>query len=167
MELKNQEGKYLTFSLAGEEYGFDILRVREIVGLMPITKLPEAPFFFKGVVNLRGQLIPVIDLRLRFGLAETGYSERTCIIVVELETGKGKKAVGLVVDSVSEVVNVKTSEIEEPPDFGMEAKTDYISGIANIQEELIVLLDVGRIVGGAGLPEASLDLGGQPEDEQG
>ena len=154
MELKTQEGKYLTFSLAGEEYGLDILKVREIIGILPITKLPEAPPFLKGVVNLRGQLVPVIDLRLRFGLSEAGYSERTCIIVVEHVSEAGKKAIGLVVDSVSEVVNVKTTEIEEPPDLGSQAEMGLIFGIAHVGEELIILLDVGRIVGKAVLEEA-------------
>ena len=111
----NREGKYLTLFLADEEYGISILKIKEIIGMMPITTVPQTPEFFKGVINLRGKVIPVIDLRLRFGINATSYSERTCIIVVEIMGQNGAVLTGIVVDTVSEVLNVNNNEIEDTP----------------------------------------------------
>ena len=113
-----REGKYLTFSLDQEEYGIGILKVKEIIGMMRITPVPQTPEYVKGVVNLRGKVIPVIDLRVRFGMAAVSYTERTCIIVVEIASSTGKLHIGTVVDSVSEVINIKGCDIEDTPAFG-------------------------------------------------
>ena len=113
-----REGKYLTFALAGEEYGIGILKVKEIIGLMPITTVPQTPGYVKGVINLRGKVIPVADLRLKFGMEAMAYNDRTCIIVVEIEGAAGPSSMGIVVDSVSEVLNIKADDIEDTPNFG-------------------------------------------------
>ena len=112
--LHDLEGKYLTFTLANEDYGLEILKVREIIGMLDITAIPQAPTFFKGVINLRGRVIPVVDLRLKFGLPSMEYGERTCVIVVEVKTEMGSVQMGVVVDTVSEVVNVNGADIELP-----------------------------------------------------
>jgi purine-binding chemotaxis protein CheW len=145
-DLKTREGKYLTFSLAGEEYGIGILKVKEIIGLMPVTSVPQAPHFVKGVINLRGKVIPVTDLRLRFGLEESEYTERTCIIVVEIQSSKGRIQTGIVVDSVSEVLNIRAEEIEDTPSFGTSLETDYILGMAKVEGRVKILLDIDRIL---------------------
>ena len=139
-------GKYLTFILEGEEYGIGILKVKEIIGLMPITPVPQTPHFVKGVINLRGKVIPVVDLRLKFGMQSAGYSERTCIIVVETLTEAGSGMIGSVVDSVSEVIQVKSEDIEEPPSFGSRLKTDYILGMAKMDGKVKILLDIDKVL---------------------
>ena len=112
-------GKYLTFSLSREEFGIPIQKVKEIIGMMEITAIPRTPPFIRGVINLRGKIIPLMDLRLKLGLPEKAYSERTCIIVVEVAAEeKGIRTMGIVVDMVSEVVNVSEGEIERPPQYG-------------------------------------------------
>jgi purine-binding chemotaxis protein CheW len=147
-----REGKYLTFSLGSEEYGIGILKIREIIGMLPITSVPETPPFVKGVVNLRGKVIPVVDLRLRFGMPVIGYTERTCIIVVEISATGGLVSVGIVVDAVSEVLNIKAEEIEEPPAFGARMNTDYILGMAKMGNGVKLLLDIDRVLGRDDLP---------------
>lgn len=144
--MAHQEGKYLTFTLDKEEYGIGILKIKEIIGMMPITSVPQTPDFVKGVINLRGQVIPVIDLRLRFGMKEIGYTERTCIIVVEIKQESGKIIIGIVVDSVSEVLNIKGEEIEPTPTFGTRLNTEYILGMAKISGGVKILLDIDRVL---------------------
>ncbi len=144
--LANKEGKYLTFSMADEEYGIGILKIKEIIGMMPITTVPQAPEFVKGVVNLRGKVIPVIDLRLRFGIDAIDYTERTCIIVVEIEGTAGTVQIGIVVDSVSEVLNIKGEDVEDTPTFGTSLKTDYILGMAKMEGGVKILLDIDRVL---------------------
>ena len=144
-----RDGKYLTFSLAGEEYGIEILKVKEIIGMMPITVVPRAPGQIKGVINLRGKVIPVVDLRLKFGLETTPYTERTCIIVVEIALGAGKVFMGIVVDSVSEVLNIRASDVESAPDFGSKLDTEYILGMAKSEQGVKILLDIDGVLGGA------------------
>jgi purine-binding chemotaxis protein CheW len=143
----NREGKYLTFSLAGEEYGIVILKVKEIIGMMPITPVPKTPFYIKGVINLRGKVIPVADLRLKFDMSEMDYTERTCIIVVEIREGNGNILMGIVVDSVSEVLNIKNGEIEDTPMFGTQMDTDYILGLAKTGGGVKILLDIDKVFG--------------------
>jgi purine-binding chemotaxis protein CheW len=142
-----REGKYLTFALANEEYGIAILKVREIIGMMPITFIPRTPHFVKGVINLRGKVIPVVDLRLKFGMPEQDYTERTSIIVVEIlgETGR-KIHIGIVVDRVSEVVNIKGEEIEDTPTFGARVNTEFILGMAKIAGGVKILLDIQKVL---------------------
>ncbi len=141
-----REGKYLTFSLGDEEYGIGILKVKEIIGMMRITPVPQTPEFVKGVINLRGKVIPVIDLRLRFGMNENGYTERTCIVVVEIDSTGGKLHIGVVVDSVSEVLNIKGTDIEDTPSFGTTLNTEYILGMAKTGGGVKILLDINRVL---------------------
>lgn len=144
--MVNREGKYLSFSLAKEEYGIGILKVKEIIGMMPITTVPRTPPFVKGVINLRGKVIPVVDLRLKFGIEEMGYTERTCIIVVEIASQASSVLTGIVVDSVSEVLNIKGADIEETPNFGAKFDTDYILGMAKISGGVKILLDIDKVL---------------------
>jgi purine-binding chemotaxis protein CheW len=144
--MADREGKYLTFKLAGEEYGIGILKVKEIIGMMPITTVPRTPDYVKGVINLRGKVIPVIDLRLKFGMQEMGYSERTCIIVVEIRGQNGAILIGIVVDAVSEVLNIRSSEIEETPNFGASLETQYILGMAKMNGGVKILLDIDKVL---------------------
>ncbi len=144
--MAEREGKYLTFSLAGEEYGIGILKIREIIGMMPITSIPQTPGYVKGVINLRGKVIPVIDLRLKFEMDACDYTERTCIIVVEVEGVGGRILFGIVVDSVSEVLNIKGDDIENTPTFGVKLNSDYILGMAKMEGGVKILLDIGRVL---------------------
>jgi purine-binding chemotaxis protein CheW len=137
--MSNREGKYLTFCLAGEEYGIGILKVKEIIGMMAITSIPQTPGYVKGV-------IPVIDLRLKFGMESIGYTERTCIIVVDIRGDNQKIQMGIVVDSVSEVLNIKPGEIEDTPTFGAQMNTDYILGMAKMEGGVKILLDIDRVL---------------------
>ncbi|MBF0377920.1 MAG: purine-binding chemotaxis protein CheW [Desulfamplus sp.] len=142
----DREGKYLTFSLAREEYGIGILQVKEIIGMMPITSVPRTPNFVKGVINLRGKVIPVIDLRLRFSIPESEYTERTCIIVVEITASYGEMVIGIVVDSVSEVLNIKGENIEDSPSFGTSLDSEYILGMAKLEGGVKILLDIDKVL---------------------
>ena len=144
--MVNREGKYLTFSLAGEEYGIGILKIKEIIGMMSITPVPRTPSYVKGVINLRGKVIPVVDLRLKFGMEEASYTERTCIIVVEIGSQAGSVLIGIVVDSVSEVLNIKATDIEETPAFGARLDTDYILGMAKMNGGVKILLDIDKVL---------------------
>jgi len=141
-----REGKYLTFSLAGEEYGIGILKVKEIIGMMNITPVPQTPEFVKGVINLRGKVIPVVDLRLRFALEAAAYTERTCIIVVEVAGQGGSVMMGIVVDAVSEVLNIRGADIENTPAFGVRLNTDFILGMAKAAGGIKILLDIDKVL---------------------
>ncbi len=141
-----QEKKYLTFSLDNEEYGIGILKIKEINGMMPITTVPKMPGYVKGVINLRGKVIPVIDLRLRFAMEENEYTERTCIIVVEITGHAGTVQIGIVVDSVSEVLNIKGGDIEDTPTFGAKLDTAYIFGMAKMDGGVKILLDIDKVL---------------------
>ena len=145
--MHDREGKYLTFSMADEEYGIGILKIKEIIGMMPITSVPQTPDFVKGVINLRGKVIPVVDLRLRFGMTSMDYTERTCIIVVEIDGEAGTVMIGIVVDAVSEVLNIKAEDIEDTPTFGTKLNTDYILGMAKMEGGVKILLDIDRVLG--------------------
>ncbi len=143
---ENKAGKYLTFKLADEDYGISLLKVREIIGMMPITSVPRTPSFVMGVINLRGKVIPVTDLRLRFGMPESDYTDRTCIIVVEVEGNDLQIQMGIVVDAVTEVLPVRTEEIEAAPKFGANVDTQYILGMANMDGAVKILLDIDRVM---------------------
>jgi purine-binding chemotaxis protein CheW len=144
--LTSRDGKYLTFTLANEDYGIGILKIKEIIGMMPITSVPQTPSFVKGVINLRGKVIPVVDLRLKFGIAAIDYTERTCIIVVEITGQSGAVKIGIVVDAVSEVLNIKAEDIENTPAFGTRVNTDYILGMAKIGSSVKILLDIDKVL---------------------
>ena len=141
-------GKYLTFALEKEEYGIGILKVKEIIGMMPITSVPRTPDFVKGVINLRGKVIPVIELRSKFGMASIPYSERTCIIVVEVDSQETTVPIGIVVDSVSEVLNILEKEIEDAPAFGTKMNTAYILGMAKTEGGVKILLNIDKVLSG-------------------
>jgi len=144
--MSDREGKYLTFSLAGEEYGIGILKVKEIIGMMTITIVPQTPDYIKGVINLRGKVIPVIDLRAKFSIAQAEYTERTCIIVVEISAKGRTILMGIVVDSVSEVLNIKSADIEETPAFGTKLNTEFILGLAKVGGGIKILLDIDSVL---------------------
>ena len=137
-------GKYLTFGLAGEEYGLEILRVREIMGVMDITAVPRTPDFVKGVINLRGKVIPVVDLRLKFGFEALEHTEETCIIVVDV----GSIEMGIVVDRVSEVLDIAEENIDDAPSFGSSVNTDFILGMGKSEERVTILLDIQKVLTG-------------------
>ena len=145
-DIYDREGKYLTFTLDEEEYGIGIIKIKEIIGMMAITSVPQTPEFVKGVINLRGKVIPVVDLRLRFGLNAIDYTERTCIIVVEIEGHSEKVTIGVVVDAVSEVLNIKGDDIEDTPTFGTKLNTDYILGMAKMEGGVKILLDIDCVL---------------------
>ena len=142
-------GKYLTFFLAEEEYGIEILKVREIIGLMSITPVPRTPGYIRGVINLRGKVIPVVDLRLKFGMEGVSPTEETCIIVVEA----GDAERGIIVDQVSEVQDIAGEEIEETPCFGQEVDTGYILGIGKSNGRVKLLLDIDQALAEPGVVE--------------
>jgi len=140
-------GKYLTFNLHQESYGIDVLKVREIIRLTTITTVPQMPDYVRGVINLRGKIIPVIDLRLRFGFAQAANTEQTCIIVVKVKMSDGKTTqTGLVVDGVEEVLNIAAAYIEETPDFGAQIATHYIVGMAKVKGAVKTLLDIDGVL---------------------
>jgi purine-binding chemotaxis protein CheW len=136
------EGKYLTFVLGSEEYGIEILKVREIIGMMDITSVPQTPDYMKGVINLRGKVIPVIDLRLKFEMTELKHTQETCTIVVEVNSS----LIGIIVDTVSEVVNIGGEAVEDTPAFGQGIDTDFIIGLGKVHEKIIILLDIEQVM---------------------
>jgi purine-binding chemotaxis protein CheW len=140
------DGKYLTFQLAEEGYGIGILKVREIIGMLPVTPVPQTPMFLKGVINLRGQVIPVVDLRLKFGLPDEEYTERTSIIVVEVKGLSANIPIGIVVDTVSEVINIQAREIEPAPAFGSTIDTNFILGMAKTGDGVKILLNIDFVL---------------------
>ena len=141
-KITEQEGKYLAFILGNEIYGIEILRVREIIGLMDVTTVPQTPEYMKGVINLRGKVIPVIDLRLKFSMLEEEHTQETCVIVVEVNN----TSIGIIVDSVSEVMEINSGEIEESLSFGQGIDTDYIMGMGKVEKKIIILLDIEAVL---------------------
>jgi purine-binding chemotaxis protein CheW len=143
---KAKAGKYLTFKLAAEEYGLAILKVQEIIGMMKITRVPKLPPFIRGVINLRGKVIPVVDLRLKFGMEARQDTDRTCIIVVQIARGSNRVTTGILVDDVSEVLNVTSEQIEPPPSFGAAISTDFILGMGKVGQKVVMLLDIDQVM---------------------
>jgi purine-binding chemotaxis protein CheW len=142
-------GKYLTFALGKEEYGLEILKVREIIGWMDITALPRTPAYVKGVVNLRGQVIAVIDLRTKFAMEPAARTDQTCIIVVEITHAERKLSTGIIVDRVSEVLEIPGDNIEPAPTFGTSIDTDFILGMGKVGESVKILLDINKVLSSA------------------
>jgi len=143
----SRAGKYLAFQLGREEFAIQVLKVREIMGIQDITAVPQTPVFVKGVINLRGKVIPVIDLRLKFGLPEVEYTQRTCIIVVQIQGPEGNVSLtGIIVDEVSEAVNITAGEVEDTPDFGDGVSTPYILGMAKSKGKVKILLDIDSVL---------------------
>lgn len=145
-ESLDRAGKYLTFKLDTEEYGLEILKVREIIGLMGITSVPRTPHFVRGVINLRGKVIPVVDLRAKFGMETTEDTEQTCIIVVDVVRDGGTVQMGILVDSVSEVLDIQGGEIEDTPSFGSGFDSDFILGMAKTKDSVKILLNVEKVL---------------------
>jgi len=139
-------GKYLTFVLGGSAFGIPILKVREIIRLLDITPIPRMPDYVRGVINLRGKIVPVIDLRMKLGLPNTSTTNRTCIIVVYVAIGEATKLMGLIVDALEEVYQISSEELEPSPDFGKGASTSYIQNMAKIKGQVKALLNIDLIV---------------------
>ncbi len=154
--LASREGKYLIFTLGKERYGLGILDVREIIGLMEIHELPQMPEFFKGVVNLRDKVIPLMDMRSKFGMEEVDYNDRTCIIVVEVSGVGGSQLMGVIVDAVSEVAIIKEEDVEDAPKFGGEVDVSALLGMAKMPEGVTILLDIDSLMHTEGM----MELGG-------
>ena len=145
-KIDQRPGKYLTFQLGQEEFGIQVVKVREIMGLQDITAVPQTPGYVKGVINLRGKVTPVVDLRLKFGLPEAAYTQRTCIIVVQVTGGAGPMLMGIIVDGVSEVLNLTAADIEDTPDFGDGAATPFLLGMAKTKGKVKILLEIGQVL---------------------
>ena len=139
-------GKFLTFLMANEKYGLEILKVREIIGMMGVTPVPTTPAFVRGVINLRGKVIPVMDLRLKFGMEAKEDTQRTCIIVVHLTRAAQEMIMGIIVDEVSEVLDIDQDQIEPPPSFGADIRTDFILGMGKVNQRVVTMLDIDRVL---------------------
>ena len=147
LRADQRAGKYLTFRLGQEEFGVQVLRVREIMGIQEIAAVPQTPGYVKGVINLRGKVIPVMDLRLKFGMPELEYTQRTCIIVAQIDgRAAGKLLIGIIVDWVSEVLTLQSSDFENTPDFGSGVATPYLLGMAKIKGKVKILLDIDLVL---------------------
>ncbi|MDA3960476.1 MAG: chemotaxis protein CheW [Planctomycetota bacterium] len=139
-------GKYLTFRLGAEDYGLQILKVQEILGLMPVTRVPRTPSFIRGVVNLRGKVIPVVSLRASFQLEARDDSDHTCIVVVQVERDGDPVVMGVIVDEVCEVVDIAGDAIEPAPSFGSQVDTSFILGMGKLGERVVALLDIDHVL---------------------
>ncbi len=137
--------QFLSFILADEYYGIDILRVQEIKGWTPVTRVPQTPEHMKGVLNLRGTVVPIIDMRMRFSLEEVEYTPLTVVIVMTVKSDSGERLVGIVVDAVSDVLNVGKDDIKPTPDFGDTVSTDFINGLASVDDKMVMLLDADKL----------------------
>jgi len=159
-DLITAEGtdQFLTFMLAGEEYGVDILRVQEIKGWDAVTNIPNTPEYIRGVINLRGTIVPIVDLRLRFNMDKMEYGPTTVVIVLKVKSDEKSRIMGIVVDGVSDVYNIPSEEIREAPDFGSGIDTDFVMGLASVEEKMVILLDIDHMLNAAelaGIDEAT------------
>ncbi len=148
-------GKYLTFLLGEEEYGIEILKVQEIIQMQKVTTIPKAPTFVRGVINLRGKVIPVVELRAKFGMEEKEDTEKTCIIVVMIKVNDSFITMGIIIDEVKEVLDISEDSIEETPSFGASIETDFILGIGKVGENVKMLLDIDKVLSTAELTSIS------------
>ena len=155
-------GKFLGLRLGSEEFGIEILRVREIIGILQITPVPQSPSYVRGVINLRGRIIPVVDLRRKFGMEAIQESERTCIIVVDISRGGGNVQMGVLVDAVSEVLNIRAEDIEPTPTFDASFRPDFTLGIAKVKGTIKLLLDIQNILGSDEVASAALGASSHP-----
>jgi purine-binding chemotaxis protein CheW len=175
--VRTLEGrKFLTFLMANEKYGLEILKVREIIGMMDVTPVPTTPAFVRGVINLRGKVIPVVDLRLKFGMEAKEDTPRTCIIVVQLARAAQEMIMGIIVDEVSEVLDISQDQIEPPPSFGADIRTDFILGMGKVNQRVVTMLDIDRVLtereialveGSAEKTEPQPDTSGKGKNPQG
>jgi purine-binding chemotaxis protein CheW len=157
VEMAKRAGKYLTFNLGKEIFGLEILKVQEIIGMISTTRVPGTPGFIRGVINLRGKVIPVVDLRLKFGLEGTADTQKTCIIVVQVNLRSQRVTMGIIVDEVYEVLRIGEDQIDPTPSFGTNVNTDFILGIGKVGEKVVLLLDMDRVLNDG---EAELMSGG-------
>jgi purine-binding chemotaxis protein CheW len=146
VHVKDDVQQYLTFTLGGETYGVDILRVQEIRGWTPVTCIPNVPAYLRGVLNLRGNIVPIVDMRMRFKLEHAEFTPVTVVIVLSVQTLQGERVIGMVVDSVSDVLDITAEEIKPSPDFGSAVDTDFINGLATTNDEMVMLLDVDKML---------------------
>jgi len=158
--LLDIEGQYLTFALGPEEYGLEILKVREIIGHVEITPVPQTPHEVKGVINLRGQVISVIDLRAKFGMETVEVTDESCIILVEISRGRCNFSTGIAVDHVQEVLDIAAQDIEEAPQFGSTVDTEFILGMGKVGDSVKILLDIDKVLAGD-----RFDLAGEVSNE--
>lgn len=155
-DVQDTSGKYLTFTLQHESYGIEVLKVREIIRLTEITSVAKMPNYVRGVINLRGKIIPVIDLQMRLGFASIQNTELTCIVVANVKLRNGQSIqMGLMVEGVEEVLNIATADIEEAPDFGANIETNYIRGMAKVKGAVKTLLDIDNVLGGEAVQQIS------------
>ncbi len=152
MHTESGADQYLTFILADEEYGVDILRVQEIKGWNGATPIPNTPDYIMGVINLRGTIVPIIDLRRRFGMEPMEFGPMTVVIVLRVQGEERERTMGIVVDAVSEVYNVKPDEMKPPPDLGDAMETQFIQGMATVDEKMVILLNIDRLLSCGDLP---------------
>jgi purine-binding chemotaxis protein CheW len=164
--------QYLSFFLGGEAYAIGILRVREILEFQPPTRVPQTPPSIRGVINLRGKVIPIVDLALKFGLAATQATKWTCIIVVETTVAGESAVMGVLADSVSEVIDLAAADIEVPPNFGTRVKVDYLQGMGRTGQKFVLLLDIDRVLSAeesavaSQVPASAVPLAAAPEAPQ-
>ena len=144
-DVDESQQQYLTFLLAGEEYGVDILRVQEIKGWDTVTQIPNTPEYIRGVINLRGTIVPIIDMRARFSLEELDYGPTTVVIVLKVNNQDKSRIMGIVVDGVSDVYNMPDEEIKPSPDFGSAVDTDFVKGLATVNEKMVIVLDIDHM----------------------
>ena len=144
-------GKFLTFLLDQEIYGIPIKKAREIIGVMEITHIPKTKNYIKGVINLRGKIIPIIDLRLKFGMTEKPYTDRTCVIVIEIVTEQAHYLVGVAVDTVAEVINIQKNEIDLLPEYDAQFENDFLAAIGKLKDRVVMILDIEQILSGEDL----------------
>lgn len=145
-QVDERAGKYLVFALGREEFGIRVLNVREIMGIQDITAVPHTPAYLKGVINLRGKVIPVVDLRAKFGLPAIEHTQRTCIIVVQVVHDMSSVLMGIIVDGVAEVLNLMPGDIEDTPDFGHGVNTSYLLGMAKVKDRVKILLNIDEVM---------------------
>ncbi len=156
--------KFLTFRLSGEEYGMPILKVREIVGLQEITRIPRSPVWILGVINLRGQMLPVVDIKIKCGLHAEKSHARNCIIVTEIDTGEKKFSMGILVDEVNEVVGIKEDQIEPSPNFSANLHSEFILGMGKIANRIVILLDIDRVLYEGDMTQFTVDQNTLPQN---
>lgn len=156
LELEGVDAEqYLTFIMDKEEYGVNILIVQEIRGWESATPIPNAPDYIRGVINLRGTIVPITDLRQRFGMELVDYSELTVVIVLKVETKKGSRIIGIVVDAVSDVYTIAKSDMKSPPDFGENSNTEFVKSLVSVNDSMIILLDIDKLMDMDGIPNLS------------
>ncbi len=160
----SQQNQYLSFFVAGEEYALGILEVKEIVEFTTLTKIPSTPQAIRGVVNLRGRVVPVVDLAVRFGLAETQITKRACVVMVEAKWDGDLAIVGILADSVSQVMELPAASVQAPPSFGTKAKAEFLKGMANSGEKFVLILDLERVLHTLTLDAAMVGAAASGED---